>query len=359
MYQVMSVIKKPRTLESYKKKKAKTALNSQKIFVNSLKNFNKFSLSEYDKPADELIQEMKVAEEEAVFDILQEWVNWSELSPSSIALYFVHIRSYLYYRGIKLSSQDVKESIDFPKIHQEELHPLSNEEFNKILDFASNKNKVFYLCLSSSALRPIELCSIRKSDLELDKKRIIVHVPAKYTKLKRAKVTFFSNETAKKLRLLIKNLGDNDLIFGGTTKARDLVFAKLLKRAGLHKTNDKGYSIINLMGFRSWFISKISRHDYNLAKKWAGQKGYMLQYDRMTIEEQLEKYIEFEFDLIVSNDERNKIKLERQQKRIDEADMLRKELNDFKKQIKNEVDSMESCYKKGQIFTFEPSNFRN
>jgi len=80
----MSVIKKDRTYESYIKKIQKKAKNTQKTFDNSYKHFDKFCIAEYDKPADELIQEMKVAEPEAVFDILQEWINWGELSPSTI-----------------------------------------------------------------------------------------------------------------------------------------------------------------------------------------------------------------------------------------------------------------------------------
>jgi len=166
----VSVIKKVRTYESYLKKIQNKAKNSQKVFRNSFVNFNKFCLAEYDKPANELIQEMKVAEPEAVFDILQEWLNWGKLSPSTLPVYFTNIRSYLYYQGVKVSVQDVKENIVFPKIHLEELHPLSNEEFNTILEFANYRNQAFYLCLSSGGLRPIELCNIIKSDLELDKK---------------------------------------------------------------------------------------------------------------------------------------------------------------------------------------------
>jgi len=336
----MSVIKKIRSLESYKKKIQSKAQNSQKTFTNSYKHFDKFCITEYDKPADELIQEMKIAEPEAVFDILQEWVNWGELSPSTLPVYFTNIRSYLYYRGVKVSNLDVKENITFPKIHLEELHPLSNEEFNKILEFASYKNQVFYLCQSSSGLRPNELCNIKKSDLELDKKRIVVHVSAKFTKLKRARITFFSFEAGNKLKPLLKKLSDDDLVFGGSTNSRDFVFANLLKRAGLFKQNEKGYSIINLTCFRSWFISKVSDHNYNWAKKWAGQKGYMLQYDRKSFEEQLEKYIEIEPDLIVSNSIRNKIKIEKQQKKLDEASSLRLELDEFKKESKRDIENI-------------------
>ena len=70
------------------------------------------------------------------------------------------------------------------------------------------------------------------------------------------------------------------------------------------------------MGFRAWFITKISRHDPNLAKKWSGQKGYMLQYDRLTLDEQLDKYLEFEKDLIIDSTERQKRIIDEKDRKI-------------------------------------------
>ena len=215
---------KVRTYQTYLDKIQKKAKTTQKNFINSYNHFGRFCKAKHGLSVEEIIQEMKIAEPEAVFDTLQEWVNWAKLSPSTLPVYFTNIKSYLYYRGVKVTNMDVKENIDFPKIHQEELHPLSNEEFNKILSVASYNNQVFYLCQSSAGLRPVELCNIRKRDLELDKKTIIVHVPAKFTKLKRARTTFFSSESSKKLRPLLRNIADNDLIFGSKTNARDWTF---------------------------------------------------------------------------------------------------------------------------------------
>jgi len=69
------------------------------------------------------------------------------------------------------------------------------------------------------------------------------------------------------------------------------------------------------MGFRAYFITKISRRDPNLAKKWAGQKGYLLQYDRLTLDEQLEKYLEFEPDLLINDTVRKDRKIEELEKK--------------------------------------------
>ncbi len=275
-------------------------------------------------------------------------------------MYFSDIFQYLYYRGIKLNPQDIKQGITFPKDLQDELHPLSQEEYKMILDVASYKNKTKYLLMGSSGMRPIEVNNIRKSDLELDKDRIIVHVPARYTKLKRGKTTFFSKEAGKLLKPLLKKLNDDDKIFGVTTEGTSNAFASYRTKVGLDKKYDSANrAMINPMSLRSWFISKISRRDPNLAKKWAGQKGYLLQYDRMTQEEQLEKYIEFESDLLVYDTAKVEAKikkLENANKRIDDLEK-RLDRHDREIQVVKEIGKLDEVImdlmKKGNDKAYE------
>jgi len=294
------LVVKPKTLENYLLKIRKKAPSSRRGFERTYRNFEIFSQENYKKNCEDLIDELKLVSSDDQCEILQEWINWLEIKPSSIRMYFSDIFMYLYYRGVKLTSQDIKLNIVFPRDLQEELHPLSLEEYRMLLEVANYKNKTKYLCMGSSGLRPIEVNNLRKKDLELDKERIIVHVPARYTKLRRAKTTFFSKEAEKLLRPILKKLDDEQKIFGISTEGNSNTFAKYRKKAGLDKKYDSvNRATINPMSLRSWFISKMSRQDPNLAKKWAGQKGYMLQYDRMELDEQLEKYIEFEQDLLV------------------------------------------------------------
>ena len=270
---------------------------------------------------------MKIAEDEAIYDILQEWINWLDIAPGTIPIYFTHMRTYLHWRGIKLNPLDVKLELDFPRPEQEELHPLMVEEIKKLLDVANYKNRTMYLCMLSAGLRPIEIAHIKKSNLELDKKRIVVHIPARYTKLKRAKTSFFSSEAGRMLKPILKRTSDDDYIFKGNSSTKAGVFARYRERVALDDrfdSTDRGK--INLMGFRSYFITKISRHDPNLAKKWAGQKGYLLQYDRLTPEEHLDKYLEFEKDLIIDSTERQKV-------RITELERNQEEINTLKEKV--------------------------
>jgi len=296
----MTFLATQRNIESFHKKILPKAKNTQRGILHTLKKFDVFCKEHFERSLEEVIQEMKKADREAIYDTLQIWINWID-SPNSIRQYFSQLNLYLYYRGITITPLDVKMNLDFGKKHQEEMYPLSQEEYRMILDSASYKNKVLYLLIGSSGMRPVEATHIRKCDLELDKKRIVIHVPAKWTKLKRAKTTFASREVSQLIKPILDKATDTEYLFPySSTPALDTVFARYRKKTGLDKryeSNNVGK--ITPMSLRAWFITKISDHNVNLAKKWSGQKGYLLQYDRKTQEEQLEKYLEFEDDLLV------------------------------------------------------------
>jgi len=305
----MTFLETVRTKESYYEKIKKKSPHYQIAIKQTHKRFNDYCMETFERSAEDVIQEMKRSNEDAIYDTLQSWINWND-KPNSIVNYFAHMKPYLHYRGIKLNPMDIKINLDFGKKHEEELHPLSQQEYWKLLEAASYRNKVFYLFMGSSGMRPVEACHIRKKDLEF-KERIVIHIPAKWTKLKRARTTFCSKEVSNFIKPMLEKIGDEDTIFPYSfTSAIDVTFGRYRKKTGLDKVHDGNKrALITPMNFRAWFISKISRHDPNLAKKWAGQKGYLLQYDRMTPEEQLEKYIEFEPDLLVyENKEDPKVK---------------------------------------------------
>jgi len=295
----MTFLESVRTHESYYDKIQNKSPQYQIAIKQTHKRFNDYCMETFDRTSEEVIEEMKRSNEDAIYDTLQSWINWNN-KPNSIVSYFAHLKPYLHYRGIKLNPMDIKLGLDFGKKHEEELHPLSLEEYRKLLEASSYRNKVFYLFMGSSGMRPVEACHIRKKDLEF-KERIVIHIPAKWTKLKRARTTFCSKEVSNFIKPMLEKIKDEDVIFPYSyTSAIDVTFSRYRIKTGLDKKHDGNKrALITPMSFRSWFISKMSRHDPNLAKKWAGQKGYLLQYDRMETDEQLQKYIEFEAEILV------------------------------------------------------------
>ncbi len=338
----MSFLARNKTRITFRDKKKKKALGTQKTYASAFQSFGKFCKAKHKKSMDEVIAEFHKVDIDIVLDTLQEWINWVDISPSTIKLYFSNIKSYLHHVGIKFDKSDVKESIDFPKVFEEELHPINLEEFNNILKNARYNKKILYLGMASSGMRPHEILNIRKKDIEI-KDRLVIHIPAKYTKLRHARTTFFSFEVSKMIIPKLKKLNDNDFVFGSKSNNKSMIeavlFSRLLKRIGLdEKYESNGRLKITMYSFRAFFITKLSRHDPNFAKIIAGQKGYLLQYDRMTEEEKLELYKKYESDLIIDDKEKLKHDNRKQKQKIDEFTELKDKLDSITNNIRDMLD---------------------
>ena len=207
----------------------------------------------------------------------------------------------------------------------EELHPLSEDEYRKILEVASWKNKALYLLMGSSGMRPIEAVSVTKNDCEFDKERWVIHVPTRYTKKKRGRTTFCSIEAMKFLKPILRGKKDDETWFGvHTTTGVDITFNRYCEKIGLNKKYETGRHHINPMSLRAWFRTKMDQRNSNLSLKWAGQKGFHTSYNRMTVDEQLQKYLDYEMDLLVNEHE----KKDKELKELREANIQLKKMRE-------------------------------
>ena len=323
----MTFLQNSRDINSFYEKISNKAKSSQRNTKKALTNFDNFCREQFEgRTIDEIVEELKALKttnEDTIYDTIQSWLNWNreKIQPSTLNLYFTHLKQYLHYRGIKLSTLDIKENLTFPKAEQEELYPLQLEDIQKIFSVASYAKKSLYLAQLSSGMRIGEIVQIRKKDLDLNKKRIMVKIPARFTKLKRSRITFISIEAARMIRPRLKRIEDDDLVWGVNDdyeKAESAEFMALrsyLEKVGLDERYETTQRLkISSHSFRAYFITKLSRHDENFAKKLAGQKGYLLQYDRMTDEEKLEKYLEIESDLLVFDESKKNAEIEKLRK---------------------------------------------
>ena len=254
--------------------------------------------------------------DEQVYDRLQANINGLKAKnkgPVTIKTYFIVIKQYLHYRGIKLDSTDIKQCLNFPKKQIEELRPLELDTFRKILKACSAKREMLYLAQSSSGMRIGEMVQLRKKDIHADMARLMVKIQAAFTKTGVARTTFFSAEAAKLVIPRLKKIGDSDLVFSihndpkGNVSLESKYLDDLQKKMGISdKYETNGRNVITTHSFRAFFITKVSREDPNLAKYFAGQKGYLMQYDRLTDAEKLSHYMGFEKLLLVSDKARDR-----------------------------------------------------
>ena len=332
--------------DTYMRHISQLADGSQRSFVSA---YNKFPGIE------DLIESNP--DQERVYYAIQEWINDMDLHPASIKIYFSCIRQYLYYRGIELNAYGIRHNIKFPKPYVEELHPLSRNEIVRIVEGSDQRHRLLYIAQLSSGMRIGEIVRIRRQDLHTDHERIMVKIPAMFTKTRRGRTTFFSREVSQMLGRRLEGMEGPDPVFYNhegqqfPQTVEGVYLNRLVKRLGLcDKYETNGRNKITTHSFRAFFITQISRHDPDLAKMLAGQKGYLLQYDRLTDEEKLEKYMEFEPDLIIRDYEpvrrENKI-LKTQVSNINE---LRRENDEQKFTIE---DLMQRVIKLENIITTE------
>ncbi|MCH9042213.1 MAG: site-specific integrase [Thaumarchaeota archaeon] len=318
-----------------KKKNVGTASN----YKSAINNFENFCMEKYGRA--DLIEDLKEYSDIEILDFIQAWIDWNDrLNPATVLNMFSRVKKYLHHRGIKLHPQDIKEELEFRRIIEEEMYPLTIENIQSIIKEMRHKHKVQFICQSSSLMRIGELVQLKKKHLSLDNKNIIVKLPANITKLSKGRTTFFSKEASKLLRPILKALQDEDLVFGTNEKVHlsetnsEQILARILEKIGLNDRYESNNRYkINTHSFRAFGITKLSRHDPNFAKKLAGQKGYLLQYDRMTDEEKLELYQKYEIDLIIDNTEKLKIENEKKSKEITELQSKSDRISELEKKF--------------------------
>jgi len=333
------VLRLERNKESFMNKK-KNNSGTYSNYKSAIKNFEDFCKEKHGKA--DVIEDLKEHTDLEVLDFIQSWIDYNDkLNPATIQNMFSRIKKYLHHRGIKLHPQDIKEELVFRRNFDEELYPLTDENIQLIVKEMRHKNKVQFICQSSSLMRIGELVQLRKKHLIITSENIILKLPATITKLNKARTTFFSKEASKLLRPLLRKMDDNDLVFGSNEKVHfaetnsEQILTRVLEKVGLNQRYEHNHRYkINTHSFRAFGITALSRIDPNFAKKLAGQKGYLLQYDRMNDDEKLKLYQKFEIDLIIDNTE--KLKLENQKKsvKITELEENKATIQDLESKVK-------------------------
>ena len=164
----MGIVTKQRSLKTFQTKLSLKSKSTQAVYDDAFTNFNKFCKEKLNSNLEDIMSDLKVVEEEALFDTLQLWISWNvdgNRSRNTIRTWFSCINVYLHYRGIKIDNRDVKENLTLPRVVEQELYGLSVEDIKKILEVARYDKKTMFLCQLSSGMRSGEILQIRKSDL--------------------------------------------------------------------------------------------------------------------------------------------------------------------------------------------------
>jgi integrase len=367
----MSIIRKVKTTEEYKRRLEILPQSTRNNRVDAVKKFQRFCKVKYDSTPEEICKELLVLkkqnEEEytdTLYDILQECINEysKKLHPNSIKTIFTNIRTYLYYFGIKTDSQDVKHLLSLPRIQKEEKYPLKHEELRRIVEdqVRNPVRKALYLACSSSGMRMGEAVQIVKSDLEF-KERIQINIRPECTKTQTGRSVFISRECQKVLETYLGELNDDDLIFyrgnhkksNSRVSSEDIRLHEAVTRLGLDmKYSSSGRHKITTHSMRAFFFTQaVRKHGENYAHRLTGHGGYLMQYDRMTDEEKLKMYIELESELVVFDTSKQKLEIEKLKlQQNEEMNKMKKEMEKMKTQLaKQGMEILDKLKRNGKI----------
>lgn len=279
-------------------------------------------------------------EKQDQLDVFQKWVNQNSKtkSPNTVWNYAASLRKYTYYRGWKIAKGDLDDLIELPAKHEKELYGLQLSDIHMIFDALSFRDKLLHSFDAVSGTRIGETVQLRKKHFSIFHDRIMVKIPSTVAKFHRARTTFVSKEIGSALQARLNRIEPDDLVFGtkpfdsagdrkeiakavhSSESTKEDNLRRVLEKTGLNMRHDdtKRYQI-NTHSFRAWFITKMSRHDENLAKLFSGEKGYLLQYDRLSDEEKLDEYKKAEPRLIIDDSAKQQYDL--QQLKIRNAEL--------------------------------------
>ncbi len=287
-----------------------------------INDFENYCLEKYGKK--DILDDF--LEKDDQIDLFQKWVNYNtkKRAPSAVWNFASSLRKYTYYRGWKLARGDLSDLIELPTKPEKELYGLTIKNIHDIFSQLSFSDKLLHCFDAVSGTRIGESMQLRKKHFLLDYDRIVVRIPSHIAKFKRARTSFVTKEIGTILYPKLRSLSDDDLVFGTrqfhvqdsretiadavhvSTSVKEDNLRRKLEPVGLDmRHEDTGRYWINTHSFRVWFITQMSRHDPNLAKLFAGEKGYLLQYDRLSLEEKLENYIEYEPSLYIFDQTKN------------------------------------------------------
>jgi integrase len=150
-----------------------------------------------------------------VYRFLNEFVAFLEtknLSVSSMVQYMTSVKSYLQFHDIDIVPYKFKKRVIFPKIPNEEEFAIDQNDTRKILLQCHNHRlKIFLLFLASSGARAIEACALRIRDINFNDSPTGVHIRAEYTKTKKARDIYISDEASRYLKEYVEHRFGLDL----------------------------------------------------------------------------------------------------------------------------------------------------
>ena len=237
-------------------------------------------------------------------------VTFKKKHPKTIRDYFGFVKSYLRLcHAVKVSTEDIKDYVQFPKLRKEQRKPLSLETIKKIMNHADPRQKALYSVLVSSGMRIGEGLALTKRNLHQNENPTRITIDADDTKTKEGRETYISRESIERLRQFLEGKSDDEKLLSNYDDIKYSVahecrlFRELCNRIGLtERYRNSNRHVVTLHRLRSFFHTKASlKHGVEYANALDGHGAYLKQYYGLTDEERAKLYKELEPSLLIES----------------------------------------------------------
>ena len=314
--------------------------------------FAKFGKNSTEQVIDDIKKLPESRHESIMIDLFQKYLHWKheDSKASTSVAYYQTAVEYFSYHQLKINHYNLRLDIILPQDPKNMKYAVTLSEIRKIIDYSKPKRKALYTVLLSSGMRIGETLGLKKRDFDFSQERICITIPAKLTKKNIQRQTYISKEAEHYLIPIIKKMNQDEQIFSSNKDIRKSVdneilnFWHLRKKVELDvKYDNSNNHKISLHSFRAFFETQASNtHGLEYAHALIGHSGYLEQYYRLSEEDRLEKYIELEPKITIGEDFKNKIKIEKQNKKISEFEKEKMKYNNLEKDFEEFKDEMKS-----------------
>jgi integrase len=210
--------------------------NTRKSYRTGLHHFAEF-LKHKNQTPDTIISHLSRGKIN-VYELLDQFISYltnEKVAPISLKTYVSAVRSYLEYNDIDIVPSKFRRRVKVPKYYADQEEPLTLKDIRDLLEFNSNHRlRTFILLLVSSGMRAMEACSLRIQDVDFNTNPTRITVRREYSKTKRSRTIYCSDEATKHIQKLIEMYSStrtNDLIFALENGRRpESLYTRLLEQ---------------------------------------------------------------------------------------------------------------------------------
>ena len=268
---------------------------------------------------------------------------WKAKKARTIKGYFGTVRDFLRNcYGVRITTEDVKDYIKFPKNGKQRPEPLTLENIKLVLAHADPRRRAMYYLLCTSGMRLGEALSLKRSNFKTDMRPIKIHLHAKDTKTLEARDTFITEEAWERVAPIYEATKEgeylfHDYIFGeklpykviptptptpiyDAVQTESRYFIRLRDTIGkkyghkepclefpngtgvLKRYEDSCRNCVHIHAMRAYFMTIAeSVHGNNYAHALSGHHAYLDQYIRKTEKQRAKMYLELEKHLLLES----------------------------------------------------------